>query len=146
MARLGVRSTASAVPIAGLLAIWFALAVGAEAGASFVWLLIVIGLPVSLVAVLVATGSGVRLFTLLVQGAVVGGAGVILVVVGAFLPYAARWGDRHPDNFGGGDASFTPYLPELLMWAGLFGAGIGAVCGLLAWALTRVQRRQIRGH
>jgi hypothetical protein len=137
MTCLRVRPAAlkNAALIAGLLAFWFALAVGAEAGASFVWLLIVIGFPVTLITVLVATSSGVRLFTLLVVGAVVGGAGVILVAVGAFLPYAARWGDRHPDNFGGGDASFTPYLPEILMWAGLFGAAVGAVCGFLAWAL-----------
>lgn len=149
MARLRVRPAAlkNAALIASLLAFWFAAAaVAAVSATSFVWLLIVIGFPLSLVTVLVATGSGVRLFIKLFEGAAVGALATMLILVGAFFPFAARWGGREPDSFGGGDASFTPYLPEILMWAGLFGAAIGAVCGLLAWALRRVQRRRIRGH
>ncbi len=141
MERLRVRPAAlkNAALIAGLLAFWFALAVGAEAGASFVWLLIVIGFPLSLVMVLVATGSGVRLFTLLVEGAVVGALATMLILVGAFVPFAARWGGRELYDFGGDAEWSTSLVAGLLFW-GVIGAGIGAVCGLLAWALRRVQR------
>ena len=94
MARLRVRPAAlkNAALIAGLLAFWFAAAaVAAVAAAPFVWLLIVIGLPLSLVTVLVATGSGARLFIKLLEGAAVGALATMLILVGVFFPYAARW-------------------------------------------------------
>ena len=148
MARLRVRPSdlKNAALIAGLLAFWFAAAaVAAVAGASFAWLLIVIGFPLSLVMVLVATGSGVRLFTLLVEGAVVGALATMLILVGAFVPFAARWGGRELYDFGGDAEWSTSLVAGLLFW-GVIGTGIGAVCGTLAWALKGVQRRPNRGH
>ena len=135
-------------PFAGVLAFAFAVGVGAElSNVHIVAFLSIIGiLALALTAALLPTGSGRPPPRTVLEGLVLGALASILIILGAFLPYAARWGGREPDSFGGGDASCTPYLPEILMWAGLFGAAIGAVCGLLAWALRRVQRRRIRGH
>jgi small-conductance mechanosensitive channel len=55
-------------------------------------------------------------------------------VVGVFAPYAAGWGSRELEDFGGEDMSWQTWLSSLLIGAAAAGTLLGAFIGLLSWA------------
>ena len=57
-------------------------------------------------------------------------------VVGVFVPYAAGWGSRELEDFGGEDMSWQTWLSTLLIGAAAAGTLFGAFIGLLSGPLA----------
>ena len=79
-------------------------------------------------------GGERRLAGAVALGVLLFAALLTVFVVGVFVPYAAGWGSRELDQFGGNDMTWRSWLTFLLIAAAASGALLGAFIGLLSWA------------
>ena len=108
---------------------------------------LLLGALVLLLTVALAAGFGekVRLLTAVVSGVVAGCTVGIMLVLGAFSPFALELGERDLGDVGG-DLAWDTALPLALIYVGAGVAVVGAVCGTAAWALHLALGRKQLAH
>lgn len=94
----------------------------------------------TLAALALALGKHLKLASAVALGTPLSAALLVMFVFGLFIPYAAGWGHRDLEQFGGSDWSWPRWLAVLLALAALCGSILGAVLGLGLWALRLAQR------
>ncbi len=119
---------------------WFAAGVAAELATAKIgdgiprWLLYpVIGLALtSLVTAVGIAGRGFSLSGMVAVGVLAGAAAFLLLGLGVFLPFAAGFEGREPEEFGG-DLGLGASLRLLFVGSAIVGGLVGAFAGVLGW-------------
>ena len=103
---------------------------------AFIWTMTTVALTL---------GRSQQFWPSIVLGAFLGALAFMLFVIGTFLPFAAGWGHRKLDLYGGDDYTWQAWLFLMLQLAAWTGAAIGFGAGLSSWAFRSAGRALSRG-
>jgi hypothetical protein len=92
------------------------------------------------IAVALALGGTRQLLVSLLLGAFLMSLAFMAMVLGNFFPFAAGWGHRQLEHYGGDIDSWDGWLTFSLVFSGMVGALFGAFGGFLSWVFRHLSR------